>query len=807
MANTSNPRFFLAVFLIIYVLAFGFFYVKYVPLIRSFQAVFVPLLLLVLVSTAVDKKWGILSFLFLLPLINNLPYFFGVDENIPHAPAALVLFLVFFLGWLIHHLLSHAKIRLDSPLSKPLLLLSLLIFVSAIVTIWRFAAFFPFLADKIRDVVVNVNGVNAGGAIMSSVFNALNYLTGFLFFAVIQSSIEPGKFLKKMLTVLSVSVLLALCFSLFQLFRSPALGNTPFFVNLGRINATFKDPNSFGAFLSGFIPLALGYLLAARKPMVKWLFGAVVVFAFLVFPSSGSRSGLLALGVSLVGFFLLVLLRSRLDRKKKILYVSAFLLVLILVGSFFLVFFGETVLHKRVVWSLDALSGQESVKEVFTRKLDFWSVALKMIEEYPLTGVGVGSYIIELPNYLKQLKLPFHYTDSAENYFFQVGSELGLIGLAAFLWLFFVIAKSLWRKTKTYPYEQRERYILFGAAAGIVSLFVNFLFHSYIGNFEIVYFFWLLIAVFYGLDEESLTRHKKTASPGRFKFLVLVMVIVFGGFQLWHSTHSLSIQRRNQVIGWEQHFGFYQLEQDPSGFFFHWTKKTAGIAADNLGERMIIPLKASHPDLGENPVTVKIYEADSSFVKKKELGQIPFHDSEWMDYELSASRFPENRIYLIFETSRVWSPSKTLGTADPRLLGIGVGRVWFAYSAGIDGEKIAHIQKITQDRWEGEMGSELLRSGTSSMRFHAAGKESALRLNIGSQTALGIGPYVVVSVDDRVIGRTMLNEDGWTQLVFRPPLKQGWHTLSVEFTNAFYDPEQNQDRNLFLGDVEIITFQ
>jgi hypothetical protein len=58
----------------------------------------------------------------------------------------------------------------------------------------------------------------------------------------------------------------ALIFGFFQHFFSPAFGNTALWVEMGQINATFKDPNAFGATLAMLIPLFLGAGVDALLP-------------------------------------------------------------------------------------------------------------------------------------------------------------------------------------------------------------------------------------------------------------------------------------------------------------------------------------------------------------------------------------------------------------------------------------------------------------------------------------------------------------------------------------------------------------
>ncbi|MGB3400251.1 MAG: hypothetical protein WBA34_08795, partial [Candidatus Deferrimicrobiaceae bacterium] len=155
------------------------FYYTYVPLVKPFQIVLVPILILTFVTTALNAESGLLLFVFSFPLINNLPYFFRIYLDVPHAPTALVLFLFFFLGWLVHRLLNENELGLSRPALRPLGIFSLLLLVSLVITFLRYANFFPFFSDHINELTVNVNGVKAGGALMSGVFSFLSYITGF----------------------------------------------------------------------------------------------------------------------------------------------------------------------------------------------------------------------------------------------------------------------------------------------------------------------------------------------------------------------------------------------------------------------------------------------------------------------------------------------------------------------------------------------------------------------------------------------------------------------------------------------------
>ncbi len=272
-----------------YVLGLGVFYWKYVPLVPGFQAVLVPILLAVGILAAADMRRGILAFVFFFPLINNLPYFFGISEPIPFAPTALVLFLFFFGGSLIGSLRRGSPPRLGEPILRPLGLAAALVAVSAAITLWRYANFFPIGSPRVLEWAVNAHGVTSGGAFMSVVFTGLNYLTAFAFFLTVLRTDRSRAFLLKALTSLGVGALLSCAYGFFQLSGHLALGNNPLSIVNEIINATFKDALAFGCFLSMIIPLALAGALSLRGARRAGA-AALALASFILIFSTGSKS-------------------------------------------------------------------------------------------------------------------------------------------------------------------------------------------------------------------------------------------------------------------------------------------------------------------------------------------------------------------------------------------------------------------------------------------------------------------------------------------------------------------------------------
>lgn len=670
----------------IYGLGLYFFYFQYVPIVKPFQLILLPLLFSAFLLTVIKVEWGTLFFVFSFPLINNLPYFFGISEPIPHAPTALVLFLFYFWGWLIRTSLSEPKVYNKHPILRPMILAALLIFLSGIITFMRYANFCPFLSDYIYELVTNAKEVTAGGAIMSTVFFSLNYLSGFGFFFILFNIMQSQIWKKRIVLALCHSTFLSLSFGLFQHFFNRNLGNNPTSISNAFINATFKDALSLGAFIATTAVFFLGATIAFSGILRIFVFVVFTLSLYIIF-FSGSKSGLLCLAIALLIFALLSsrLLIARIKsqslplRKVALVFFTAVLAasVIFLTLSVFKRDIIQDVSQSRTFSRLRAMK-QDSLQEILRGRVDtLWKMALPMMQEYPLTGIGIGGFIIEVANYAKQHEINMQVPESAENYFLQIGSELGIIGLLLIFWIFWEIIKQMRRSYVSISFEDKNKYLIIGAIAGIIAFFVNIQVHTYIGSYEIKYTFWLLVAILCSFGGTLPEKKKPIISSKNFKIMSTVGLLLFGGIHLWNSTHSLSLHSRTERFGLEQNFGLYQLEKTPDGKKFRWTRGYGGVSLIINKPEISIPLHASHPDIKQHPVTVKIYLVKDLFKQKKLLGEINLRDSGWQTFTCSIPEEVGRKVIILIKSSRTWNPLKTFGSPDPRNLGAAIGTIQF----------------------------------------------------------------------------------------------------------------------------------
>ena len=663
------------------------FYLKYVPLVTSFQMTLLPVLLAALLLTSTNPERGTLFFVFAFPLINSLPYFFGIFDHIPHAPTALVLFLFYLLGWCVHLSFAAKKLSFDTPILKPIALFSLLIFISALFNYMRFANFYPFATDRVYELSTNVNGVTAGGAIMSTLLHALNYITGFIFLFILINTVKSRKYAKKILSVLLLSVAFSILIGFYQALRDMSFGNTPFWIQLEQINATFKGPNSFGAFLAAAVPLVLGSFFLTKRAW-KVLYFVFFLSILYLFPHIGTRSAFLGLTVSFLAFFLLAVKAIRVPKMAewKVLRSSATRIVALLVVLAIVVAgvmsFTRSRLYDRLRTNVHDIVTTGNWVKLSPERYFLWKEAVGMIKSYPFTGVGVGAYIIELPNYYildndneKLASDSFRRIDSAENYFFHAGAELGVIGFLIVFWIFFHLFRLLVGNYRNLLPGDRDNFLYLGVAAGLISLFSNFFFHSFIGNFEMKYMFWLLagMIVIWGKFQEMPQEHER--GLGKFGIFSLCVLVLFGGIHLWNCTHSLSLEKRTELFDLKQDFGFYQVEKTDEGQTFRWTREFGGLTIRIDKPVLRIPLHASHPDIGEDPVRVKMYLVKKLFREKRLLGEVTLTDSGWRTFDYLLPEEVGKEAILLIEVSRTWNPQKELGIPDPRRLGVALGEI------------------------------------------------------------------------------------------------------------------------------------
>lgn len=705
-------------------------YFRYVPIVGDFQIILIPLLLLVFSLTLFKRKTGILLFIFLIPITNSIPYFFHLKS----APIGLFLFLSLFLSLLIRWLLFGEKpLKLPSiPFINALLLIWL---ISFIISFLRYSNFFPFADNSIHEWVVNSANLRAGGAIFSIVIESLIIISGLLFLSIL--ILEDEQFLFKSLLSYLAGLSISSAFSIIQFFCN-FIGVESFWVNIRRVNGLASDPNALGISISLLIPFLLFIILEKKKLYAIPLSLIFIISLFL----SGSRSGFLNFLIASI-IFLYLLVRT--GKKKIILTIAVFLIFAVAVASVFLLKHEKFNLSERLFKSMKQLKEGE-LKGLTMGRTILWKAGFLMAKDYPLSGVGLGAYIVELPNFYKKYNLiyippleeykkghPQPFTDTSGNLYIQLLSETGITGLLTFGFF--------WFYQLFFPLKKNSNSFSLSA---LISFSIISLFGFHILNPDILFPVFLL---FRFIVQEK----EKTNLLNYFQlFFVLIFTVSF----LISSCGPLSIKNRTEEFGWEQDYGLYREEPYEKGKF-RWTKKGAGFPIFIKSPFFTIDLIASHPDIESKPVNVKVFISEKPFQKKKKVDEFSLREKGWKKRGYLLKNFSGKKVFLSFEVSRTWNPLKELGTRDPRNIGIGIGKIDFDIS-----EEIGFYNR------EKEPNGIIFR-WTSKMAFLPIIVESEkilLPVRVSHPDAEKKPVELIISINGEKIEREVFNDHNWYEI-------------------------------------------
>ena len=681
------------------------------------------LMFIIYVLSLYKIKWGLYLFIFLIPLLNfqAMPF---VER-----PRYIIVFLFFglFLGFLVNNnskflnnysLGYYKRIVFDSRIIKAFIFFIVILFFSCAITIFRYSNFYPFITGDYYNLAVNVNGVRSTGSMIWTIRCFYNYFVGFLFFVLIFNVIDDIKDIVNSIISLISATMICAGVIIYQYYFNPYFGNLEHWVNSGRFNATFTDPNALGAFTILLFPIFIGLLIYFKK----WHLRVLVLASFLLFLMelffSGSRSAFVGIILAIVIFVVIFIIRcfryikkrakfySR--RKKVILLLIPIIILMVLVSSFIYLlnvpdsFILKTSLVNRTIETFKTgiyytreLGIVEGLKSISNYRYIFWGQAVAMFKDYPLTGVGQGSYLLQLPNYLTMNrtgylidgKLAVDYTG---NYYLQVLSELGLPGLILILFIFYLFKNKVFnyfRAKKRLKVFENSDWLLIALFISFVSMLVGQIFGPHTNFDEVQFTLWLVIGLMIayvkvkqaGLNGKSkpLQICEKIRFGLREKISLSVIVLIFISSMTFSSVTTLSINIGQNLYdikgnykGWENSYGFYKVEtvEDET---FRWTGIDASEVVEKEGDKMIIPIKDAIPIETQKPLAVNIF-VNNRLVEKTKL-----EHNEWTDVTIDIPDSARDHFTLTLAFSRSWVPKELGYTPDTRELGARVGEYRF----------------------------------------------------------------------------------------------------------------------------------
>ncbi len=676
-------------------------------------------------------KIGLYIFIFFIPLLSFITTVLGI-RNINFI---LSLFFSLFLGFLVNksenieESLYSRKFDLyyEKEIAPAIFTFILIVLASSVITIYRYANFIPFLSSEYHNLAVNIDGTGSTGSILWTIKFFFNYLIGFgLLFVIFNTFKEIKEIIRAVIVIISSNIVFFVI-GFYQHFVSPTFGSFSQWAEANRINATFTDPNALGNYIILAFPLYIILIVYHRKWYQRLLWSVLLGVLILITLFSGSRNAMAGIVVAIIAFAItgivrlvkFLILKSKKSKKVRNTSVTLAALALVILVVFISLFavirvsrvelkdkyrppetgialFDRTVDTIWMSYNVYRQAGFiEAFKSVSSERHFIWAQALNMYRDYKITGVGLGGFIIELPNYYQVNDSAVRIVDYTGNYYLQILSELGTAGLVIVLFIFFIIIKKVfcyYRERRSFNKEDRSDWFLTGFFISFISMVVLLFFGPHTNFNEIQFTFWLIIGLaltfirikesgFYnnGYDVEyrrpagnksSLNIVRKINLDAGQKISLALVVLIFSGIFFYNSCSGLSINKRQNEVGWENSYGYYH-EENIEDRKIRWISMDACSVVEKEGGKLIVPVKDSDPAGHLLPLFIRF------FVDNRMVKVVKISDSQWHDVEIGLSGYKDEKFTFTISCSRSWVPKERGLSNDTRKLGVMTGEFRF----------------------------------------------------------------------------------------------------------------------------------
>ena len=293
-------------------------------------------------------------------------------------------------------------------------------------------------------------------ASLQGIVKLLKY--GFLI-VIIAGEIRDRKHFTRIIWAIFIGLLLASLDGLHQfIFGVDFFRHRPYdsVIGLIRLNAAFPNTNIFAGYLALVLPFSiplLFYYLKGKKRCVLLVIALLGAFC-LVFTFCRSALG---------GVWLAILLMGIIKKDKAVIFFTVLALLMVpLLAPGTIKDWAKTT-HS---WGEFLLNKERPV---------IYETSFNMIKHHPFIGVGVNTYVLNYQKY-KLHDTSLATANSrwyAHNSFLQMACEIGITGVAIFIWLLFLLF-SRWRKF----YRSTKDDFLALCGLGIVMGLAAFLVHG-----------------------------------------------------------------------------------------------------------------------------------------------------------------------------------------------------------------------------------------------------------------------------------------------------------------------------------------
>jgi O-antigen ligase len=254
-----------------------------------------------------------------------------------------------------------------------------------------------------------------------------------------------------------------------------------------RMRSVFGTPNNLALYLERLIPISAAVVLIGGVPLRRWLYGTAGLLMLAACVLTLSKGGLL-LGIP-AGLALVVILWAGKAG-------------LIAVGVGLLAILAAMIPLSRLP-RFQSLFDFEEGSSFF--RVQLWQSALRMIADHPITGVGLDQFLYLyrskyiLPDAWQQPDL-----SQPHNFLLNYWLRLGIIGLAAGIWIQVAFWRLAWRVQRAYKDTEPTMRAL---AVGLMGSMAAFLAHGLVDEvhfvIDLAFIFYMTLGLMHQMSAET----------------------------------------------------------------------------------------------------------------------------------------------------------------------------------------------------------------------------------------------------------------------------------------------------------------
>jgi O-antigen ligase len=387
-----------------------------------------------------------------LPLVALPPYFFQPDwakAIIFRSIVAIMLFALFVQFLSKNNIKERLQTAIATFRKNPILwALGALFLVFLLASIFSVDPLFSFWGSPYR-----------GGGFVTFAF---------LFaFAIIAFWILKKEDWKKAFIIcISVGVLV----SLIALIQFYGISN-PIFSNISRPSATLGNPITLGIYLSILFFICLSFLISEKNKAWKIFYGLSLIIFIHAILITASRAAFLGVILGIILFFLSFSKGNKYLKISLIAFLilaTGFLAYVNLIGKF------PDFLEQNKVFS--SVKPRLNIAKMFgDERFKAWQTFGMAIKDRPILGWGPENQSIAFDKFYDPNVTVSQWWDRAHNVFLDIAVQAGILGLLAYIFLFFALFRTLY-KLKHNSQDNSEKIVITGLQSALLAYIVANLF-------------------------------------------------------------------------------------------------------------------------------------------------------------------------------------------------------------------------------------------------------------------------------------------------------------------------------------------